>query len=217
MTLLLLLLACADPTAPAAPVGPPSAAVPPTPPTPPGGAPGAANGQVPLGAPPLAGQPAEGPGQGPPNQQTHALPAEPPEGHNPRIPLLGRRPSEAERGEATIWIRGEVPGLKSGQVRFHAPDGDKLKVICLGEVVNGRYEAEAPPRSPDPVYVSVVALPDEEAVDAPHAWGALEAPLTLDGKDLVADLKIGARASWATKTEPAIDRIVNVDQVKSGP
>ncbi|MFN7143206.1 MAG: hypothetical protein ACK4YP_05475, partial [Myxococcota bacterium] len=166
----------------------------------------------PTGAPPPPGFTGAAPEQ-PPN----ALPAAPPEGHNPRIPLLGRRPSEAERGEATIWIRGEVPGLKSGQVRFHAPDGDKLKVICLGEVVNGRYEAEAPPKSPDPVYVSVVALGDDEAVDATHAWGAREEPLTLAGQDLVADLAIGTKASWASRTEPTIDRIVNVDQVKSGP
>ncbi len=194
MTLLSFLLACSDPTV----------------------APGAASQPVQPAEQAQGTQGVQGTFQ-PDTPPTQAIPAEPPAGHNARIPLLGRRPSEAERGEATIWLRGSVPGLTSGQVRFHAPDGDKLKVICLGEVVNGRYEAEAPPHSPDPVYVSVVALPDDEAVEASHAWGALEAPLTLAGKDLVADLTLGAKATWTDRTDPPIDRIVLVEQVNSGP
>jgi hypothetical protein len=102
-----------------------------------------------------------------------------------------------------------------GQVRFHSADdaASPLQVICLAEVVNGRFEAEAPPSGPD-VFVSVVAVPEGADVDAPLAWGALEGPLSLAGADHRVTVAIGGRAAWTERLGLPPERLVQVNQVQ---
>ena len=131
-----------------------------------------------------------------------------------RIPLLNRRPREAASGGRTLWIRGTVPGVEVGQVRFHSADGPDapLQVICLAEVVDGRFEAEAPPNGPD-VYVSVVSLAAEADPAAPQPWGVLAEPLPLAGADHDVSLSIGERADWTARLQVGPERIVAVSEV----
>jgi len=131
-----------------------------------------------------------------------------------RIPLLNRRPREAASGGSTLWIRGTVPGVDVGQVRFHSAEGpgDPLQVICLAEVVDGRFEAEAPPTGPD-VYVSVVSLAPDADPAAPQPWGVLAEPLPLAGADHEVSLRIGARADWTGRLQLGPERIVGVGEV----
>ena len=131
-----------------------------------------------------------------------------------RIPLLNQRPREAEAGGQTIWIRGDVPGVAVGQVRFHSADraDAPLQVICLAEVVDGRFEAEAPPTGPD-VYVSVVALAADAAADAALPWGALPGPVSLAGADHTVTLRVGTPAAWTGRLQLPPDRIVGVGDV----
>ena len=169
----------------------------------------------PSGGPPPAGGPP--PVGGPPRGETSGAPAgvEGPEASvSGRIPLLNRRPKEAEAGGNTLWIRGSVPGVEVGQVRFHSAgsDGSALQVICLAEVVNGRFEAEAPPAGPD-VFVSVVALAADADPGAEHPWGALPAPLSLAGEDHEVSLSIGTRATWTLRLNVPPERIVGVGEV----
>jgi hypothetical protein len=191
------------------------------PPPPPGGGPG---------MPPPPG--AEGPPGPPPSGQGPALhgDASPPSDDEPppvrptiqgpeasvsgRIPLLNQRPREAEAGGSTLWIRGDVPGVAVGQVRFHSADapGGPLEVICLAEVVDGRFEAEAPPSGPD-VYVSVVSLPEGADAASAQPWGALAEPVPLAGADHEVSLSIGARAPWTGRLTAPPDRVVGVGDV----
>ena len=131
-----------------------------------------------------------------------------------RIPLLNQPPKEALVGDGTLWIRGTVPGVSVGQVRFHSSEepGGPLQVICLEEIIDGRFEAEAPPSGPD-VYVSVVALPDGKAAEDPQPWGALASPLALGGVDHGIAVEIGDRADWTARLRVPPDRIVGVGDV----
>jgi hypothetical protein len=122
-----------------------------------------------------------------------------------RVPVSTRRPREAEQGLPTLWIRGEVPGVAAGQVRFHSAAADgRLDVICLAEVVDGRFAAEAPPFG-DPVYVSVVEVPASGPV-GPTGTAArfLAAPLPLAGADHAVVIPAGPPPAWAAalRVEP---------------
>jgi len=202
------------PTAPPTPArgeGPPGAKGPPGPPPTDGKGP-PPGPQGPPGPPPEGGgPPPPPPGEGAPEPPTIQGPEASVSG---RIPLLNRRPKEVEAGGETLWIRGTVAGVPVGQVRFHSAEsaGAPLQVICLAEIIDGRFEAEAPPSGAD-VYVSVVALADDAAVEASLPWGALSAPVPLAGADHEVTLALGGRAAWTERLQLPPDRIVGVGDV----
>lgn len=128
-----------------------------------------------------------------------------------RVPVSVARPREANQGIPTLWIRGTVEGARSGQVRFHSEDADgRLAVICLAELIDGQFAAEAPPAGPD-VYVSVVAVPDTGPVgEVGTDWGALPTPLPLAGKDHSVHIKIGTEAPWTSRLSVPPERVVSL-------
>jgi hypothetical protein len=166
----------------------------------------------PPGPPPGPLRPADGARPGPPGDGPTLTPgpASVEKSRSGRIPVAANRPREAFTGEGTLWIRGAVPGVSLGQVRFHsaATAGGPLQVICLEEVVDGRYEAEAPPRGAD-VYVSVVSVGDAP-VSGSHAWGAAAEPVPLDGKDHVVDVVIGEHPPWTGRLAEPPDRVAGL-------
>ncbi len=129
-----------------------------------------------------------------------------------RVPVSTRRPREAEQGLPTLWIRGEVPGVAAGQVRFHSAAADgRLDVICLAEVVDGRFAAEAPPAGPA-VYVSVVEVPATGPV-GPTGTAArfLAAPLPLAGADHAVVIEAGPPPAWAASLRAPPLAVVPLD------
>ena len=130
-----------------------------------------------------------------------------------QIPFVDLRPYGVKDGVETIWIRGTVPGVSQGQVRFFEEVDGALELICLGVICDETFEIEAPADADAPVHISVVDLASGEPVDSSHQWGALDSAILLDGTDHRVEVQIGTVAGWVDKVQIQADRIASVDQV----
>ena len=130
-----------------------------------------------------------------------------------RIPYEDLRPVGAEEGGDSVWIRGNVPGVTEGQVRFHEEIEGELTLICLGVVCDGQFEVEAPPESDAPIHISIVELAEGETVDGSHRFGLLEAPVYLKGSDVQVDIQLGETADWAKRLSLQPDKIAQRSDV----
>ena len=132
-----------------------------------------------------------------------------------RVPLLNLRPREARDGGSSVSIRGTVPGVPVGQVRFHGAraGADILDVVCLAEIVQGEFVAEAPANGGE-IFVSVVSLPATADSTGRLAFGVLSQALVLAGKDLDIEIALGSEASWTSRLAVPVDRLVTVSDVQ---
>lgn len=132
-----------------------------------------------------------------------------------RVPLLNLRPREARDGGGSISIRGTVQGVAVGQVRFHGAraGADVLDVVCLAEIVEGEFVAEAPSRGGE-IFVSVVSLPAAADPTGRLEFGVLPQPLVLAGRDLAVDIALGSEAGWTSRLAVPVDRLVTVSDVQ---
>jgi hypothetical protein len=119
----------------------------------------------------------------------------------------------ADEGGDSIWIRGTVPGVSEGQVRFHEQVEGRLALICLGVVCDEKFEVEAPSYSDEPIHLSVTNLAAGEPVEGSHQWGALEESLPLRGSDHQVQFELGQTASWTRNLNPGVDRIAQKEDV----
>jgi hypothetical protein len=130
-----------------------------------------------------------------------------------RIPFVDLTPHGARSNRDIIHIRGSVPEVEEGQVRFHEEVDGSLTLICLDVVCDGAFDVLAPASAEAPVYISVTSLGDGEPIEGSHLWGAREAPVTLAGEDIDVQLQLGQRAAWTEGLLPALDQIAQTSDV----